>query len=171
MAEYQGNKPVKILVTYMNDELEIFNERQLKEMKVSDEDVPLIFGDNAYWMRFRLIDASFKDQNKVTQDCTDKDGKYNGLLEDQKRFVRAVEQGSWEKQYVSSPEKALLSVTEEAFEELRPPQLANMITVEILRHWYPGATKTRDFIKGWQEKRERLEKDTQSKSTPSTPES
>ena len=164
-------RQVRILVATVNGDTEIFTQRMLDEMKVNDEDVPLIFQDSGYWMSFMLKDAKFGDQQAVIRDCITRDGLPDDSLEPQKRFVRAVEPGSWTKQAIGRPEKELLSVSEGAFLDLDPPGLGNAINGEILRDWYPGATKTRDFIKAWQERQAKLEKEQTSMSTPSTPES
>ena len=161
--------PVKILVvTNEDDEIEIFNQRQLKEMKVSEDDANAMFEGRAYWMRFELKSCTFADQQSVTRECT-KDGVVDDTQMPAKRFVKAVVADSWQKQLVGAKETQLLTVSEDAFAALSPPGLGNAIDYAILTNWYPGASKTRDFIREWQEKQAALDAEIQSKSSPSTP--
>jgi hypothetical protein len=165
-------KDVRFLIITPDDgETEILPEIALKDMKMSDEDIKEIYGNKAYWMCLSIQDSSFADQQAVVRDCTNKDGKYDSTLEPQKRFARAVTQGSWTKQFCSQDNKTVLSVDEDTFLSIKPPLLGNLIDQEILRVWYPGASKSLDFIAEWQKKREESAKGNGSTSSESTPES
>lgn len=161
--------PVKILVvTNEDNELEIYNSRQLREMKVSESDANAMFEGRAYWIRFELKACSFADQQSVTRECT-KDGIVDDTLMPAKRFVKAVMADSWQKQLIGAKETQLLTVSEDSFAALSPPGLGNAIDFQILTNWYPGASKTKDFIREWQEKQAKLDAEIALKSSPSTP--
>jgi hypothetical protein len=144
-----------IFVVDAPDEFRMFDESglsaMLKQMEMKEEDIPDVFGGNAYWLRLTLNDCTFSDQQEAHREA----GTDNTLLP-QKRFIRAV--SAWEKQYADKDERRLLEVSEREFLKLSPIDLANLVDDMILQSWYPSARRDSDFFTRLKEKRANSEK-------------
>ena len=148
-------KQIQILVTDIDDEVCIHDEESLKRLDTTLDEADKMFAGVGYWLIVTLKNCDYGMKQETVREA----GGDETLLP-QKRFAAAA--AKVERRPCGGGEPTLYDPTEKWFRALDPPEIAEALDVEILKRWYPTASraakdKTANFIKASRSKQTKSE--------------